>query len=490
MADAHINSDTPFNPAPEQKTSIRRFRPTLVQTRPVASRNTNTVPVLGFDLASMGLSEAADWLVKQIKTSTQTRLSFLNAHCANVARDNWRYAAALRTSGAIFPDGSGVAMAAKLTGQSLAGNLNGTDLFHPLCHRLAQNKMPLFLLGGRSGVARLAAEKAQAQHPDLIIAGAEDGYFEPQDEEHLIQSINKSGAKVVMAAMGVPDQDIWLARVAPRLDASLVMGVGGLFDFVSGQTSRAPKWLRKLGMEWTWRLACEPRRMWRRYLIGNVSFTCAAIAHALETRSKSIAQSVSLGLKRIFDIGVASCALLFLSPIMLGTAIAVAATSKGPVLFRQKRVGEDGATFEMLKFRSMVVDAETQRAKLLEQSDREGVTFKMKHDPRITPVGGLIRKFSIDELPQIINVLKGDMSLVGPRPALPEEVSRYDSRAMGRLAGKPGITGIWQVSGRANISFDQMVDMDRDYLKTRSFWTDVVIMLRTPMVVLSGEGAY
>ena len=145
----------------------------------------------------------------------------------------------------------------------------------------------------------------------------------------------------------------------------------------------------------------------------------------------------------------------------------------------------------MLKFRSMFTDAETRLAELTAANDRDdGVTFKLRQDPRVTRVGRLIRKYSIDELPQLLNVLRGDMSLVGPRPALPREVAKYSGQDLRRLNGKPGITGIWQVSGRADIPFQRMVEMDVDYLEKRSLFTDLSILARTPLAVIMAKGAY
>jgi lipopolysaccharide/colanic/teichoic acid biosynthesis glycosyltransferase len=230
------------------------------------------------------------------------------------------------------------------------------------------------------------------------------------------------------------------------------MGVGALFDFEAGVVARAPGIIRKAHAEWLWRLAMEPRRMWTRYVVGNPVFVARAAVNALR---KPVAQArpAMPVTKRILDVTVASTAIACLAPAFLGTALAVKLSSRGPVLFRQTRVGLNGAPFQMLKFRSMHTDAEARLAAIRGRSEREGVCFKMKDDPRLTPVGGLIRRYSLDELPQLLNVLRGDMSLVGPRPALPSEVANYPTGALRRLDAVPGITGVWQVSGRADVAF-------------------------------------
>ncbi|MFN3822437.1 MAG: sugar transferase [Pseudorhodobacter sp.] len=194
--------------------------------------------------------------------------------------------------------------------------------------------------------------------------------------------------------------------------------------------------------------------------------------------------------KRIFDIVIVLLGLLAVWPVFLVIAVAVRLSGPGPVFFVQSRVGLNGRRFGMVKFRSMYPDAEARRAELEAQSEREGLCFKLRDDPRVTPVGRFLRRSSMDELPQLFNVLLGDMSLVGPRPALPQEVAAYPVRAMGRLSALPGITGPWQVSGRADLDFAQMVDLDLDYVRAPSVGRDLALLWRTVSVVATGRGAY
>ncbi len=195
-------------------------------------------------------------------------------------------------------------------------------------------------------------------------------------------------------------------------------------------------------------------------------------------------------LKRGFDIVASFLALLVLSPLFGLIAILVKIEDGGPIFFPQIRVGRHGREFKMLKVRSMCLDAEQRLKELIEKNHhKEGVTFKLKDDPRITRVGKWLRKFSFDELPQLYNVLIGDMSLVGPRPPLPREVSKYSLAHRRRLAVKPGITCIWQISGRAEIDFSGQVQLDVDYIENQGFWVDVKILAKTIPAVLSGKGA-
>ena len=197
-------------------------------------------------------------------------------------------------------------------------------------------------------------------------------------------------------------------------------------------------------------------------------------------------------LKKSFDVIGSSLLILLASPILLGVAAAIKLTSKGPVFFRQDRVGINGKIFPMIKFRSMVVDAESRLEKLKGAEHDAGnvVLFKMKNDPRVTAVGKFIRRFSIDELPQLLNVVKGDMSLVGPRPPLRAEVDLYEDEARRRLLVKPGMTGLWQVSGRSDLTWDDTVRLDVYYVENWSITGDLVIIWKTAKAVVSSAGAY
>jgi lipopolysaccharide/colanic/teichoic acid biosynthesis glycosyltransferase len=195
-------------------------------------------------------------------------------------------------------------------------------------------------------------------------------------------------------------------------------------------------------------------------------------------------------MKRALDIVGSIAFLLVFSPLYLVLALLVKLEDRGPVFFSQTRVGRFGETLQMHKFRSMRLDAEAEFGKLLAQNEHaDGVTFKMKNDPRITHVGKWLRRFSLDELPQFVDVLTGKMSLVGPRPPTPREVALYSPADRRRLAVKPGLTCFWQVGGRSNIDFSGQVKLDVQYIETAGFWVDIKILLRTVRAVVSGNGA-
>jgi len=197
-----------------------------------------------------------------------------------------------------------------------------------------------------------------------------------------------------------------------------------------------------------------------------------------------------LAVKRAMDIVMSGFALVVLTPLLLAVALLVSVTSRGPIFYVQERVGRAGKPFRMVKFRSMYRDAHDRRTEHVEQNMHQGPIFKIRDDPRITPIGRAIRRLSIDELPQFFNVLMGRMSLVGPRPPLPEEFLDYTDRERQRLLVKPGVTCIWQVSGRSDIDFKTWIDMDLEYIETWSVRLDLKLLVKTVPAVLSGRGAY
>ncbi len=345
-----------------------------------------------------------------------------------------------------------------------------------------------------------------------MIAGAHHGYIDsPADTQAAIDEINASGASILLVGMGVPVQDLWIARNFDALRTPVVVAVGGLFDFFSGNVSRAPTLLRSIGCEWIWRLLQEPGRLWSRYLIGNVAFILRALAFVAQEQSETphhgkaarqrawlraqlerrLFAPLRAAAKRTLDIVGALAALTLFAPVFLATTIAIKIESSGPVFFRQTRIGRNGIPFTLVKFRSMRVGADALHATMQgATASRRDIRYKNQNDPRVTLTGRFIRRYSIDELPQFWNVLAGDMSLVGPRPALASEVRKYACSDRDRLLVKPGITCFWQVAGRANIDFVGQVALDRQYVRTHSISLDIWLLLRTPRAVLFGDGAY
>ena len=487
--------------------------------------------LFGISINSSSMQESVAWVLREAFRHRKSTAHFVNADCLNHAYKNKEYRRSLRDAKRVFADGSGIKLAANILEVTAGENINGTDMFPLICERSVQTNASLFMLGAKPDVARVAAENMQQRYPGLRIAGTRDGYFSREETASVIDEINKSGANIVLVAMGAPRQETWLSKYRHQINAGICLGVGGLFDYYSGNIPRAPDWMRRMGLEWIWRFMQEPGRMWKRYWIGNFVFiyrvmkqkaditqpaarldtgrintNLVALHKAPIVKQKQVVTGIRRGLRarlvkarwrsnnflnRTIDVMASGGLILLLSPLLLMLSLMIKLESRGPVFFSQMRVGEGGQHFRMWKFRSMYTDAEERKSDLSDnESMSGGVRFKMKKDPRITRIGAVIRRLSIDELPQLWNVLIGDMSLVGPRPGLPSEVAEYNQADRKRLLGKPGITCIWQVSGRSDIPFDQQVEMDVRYIAERSFFTNIKLIFKTIPAVISGRGAY
>jgi len=239
--------------------------------------NLPIIRLFGLNLISASSSET----IHAMLALPSARVAFVNAHCVNIAMTDTAYRGALLKADMLLPDGAGLELAAKLHGARFAANLNGTDLGPELARALAARGLSLFLLGAAPGVAERAGARLQELAPGLRIAGTRDGFAGLRDTQAAIDAINASGADMVWMATGVPHQDMWLAEHANALQPRYLMGVGALLDFLSGRILRAPLWMRRARLEWLWRLGLEPRRMFRRYVIGNVTFLAHAITHRL-----------------------------------------------------------------------------------------------------------------------------------------------------------------------------------------------------------------
>jgi len=467
--------------------------------------------LMGVRLMNTTMESAVELIKANVENRKKENIYFINADTLNQTYNKPSLRIVLNKTPYVFPDGSGIKMACNMRNMPLKQNVNGTDMFPFICRMAQKEGMKIFLYGAKEGVAKQMKSKVLKKFPNLQIVGAINGY-DLHDNE-VINMINYSEADIVFVAKGVPVQEEWIDTYSDKIIAPVVMGVGGLFDFYSGNIPRAPIWMREMGIEWIYRLMQEPKRMWKRYVVGNPLFLIRTFLWNKKQKRERMKKYYKITAakrifsflpdvsfvthlfypvaKRIIDICATSVATLLLAPLMVIVAILIRAESKGSVLFSQKRVGRDGKLFNMYKFRSMVQNAEALKKELSDTNEsKDGVIFKMKDDPRITKMGKFIRKWSIDELPQLFNVLKGDMSLVGPRPPVPSEVKEYVSDDLKRLHILPGITCYWQISGRSEIPFKQQVDLDKKYIRTCSLWTDIKILFGTIPAVLAKKGAY
>jgi N-acetylglucosaminyldiphosphoundecaprenol N-acetyl-beta-D-mannosaminyltransferase len=245
-----------------------------------------TIDLLGVRVANASETETLDWIFARQLFDIKTCVHYLNAHCSNLAAIDSNYREALSKADLILPDGCGVSISARLHGKRFASTLSFTDFIPLACQRLADSGGSVFLLGGSIGVAEGAAERLCKLCPGLRIAGTHRGFLREEEDDRVVERINRSGAQMLLVAMGVPRQELWLNRMMPFLHPSMAFGVGGLFDYLSGRIPRAPIALRAIGMEWFVRLYHEPRRLWRRYLLGNPLF----LARSLEAAALAVSR--------------------------------------------------------------------------------------------------------------------------------------------------------------------------------------------------------
>ena len=242
------------------------------------------VTILNIRIDNLTMSDAVERIADAVEGGgAPLQVCFVNADCANIAYEDKGYLRAIRSAGLVLADGIGMKLAGKLLGREIRQNVNGTDLFPRMCEMLNERGKSVYFLGARPGVAETAAEWTRERYPALVVAGGRYGYFPEDEDDAVVQEIAASAADVLLVAFGAPRQDEWIARRLGRLGVRAAMGVGGLFDFVSGRIPRAPAWMREIGMEWLYRLIREPERMWKRYLVGNALF----VFRALREKSRS-----------------------------------------------------------------------------------------------------------------------------------------------------------------------------------------------------------
>ncbi len=253
----------------------------------------SSISLFGLNIEDTTLIDASANIVHDAKLGVRRKIYFINAHCVNMAAINADYFCVLQNGGGVlFADGSGMRMASKLAGFSLKDNVNGTDLFPLICRDAANSGIRLAFLGARPGIAQRCADKMKSLFPNLDIVWTHDGYFNANNEMEMIKAINESDAQILFVAMGVPMQELWIARNADKICAPVLLGVGALFDFYSGEMRRAPYQMRKLGIEWLFRFILEPRRMFLRYAIGNPVFIIRVLWRRL--RGQEFLQKISL----------------------------------------------------------------------------------------------------------------------------------------------------------------------------------------------------
>jgi exopolysaccharide biosynthesis polyprenyl glycosylphosphotransferase len=332
---------------------------------------------------------------------------------------------------------------------------------------LGRCMMSVVAVGHEAAVANLVKELRRDQYHGLRVVGA--CVAQPSETAEIAEVPVYGGLDDVPAAVHVFGADTVAVLACPEMD---------------GVTLRRLAWeLEKTGTDLCLSPALLDVAGPRTTIRSTAGLTLLHVDHPQLT-------GMRLLIKDLFDRCAAAVVLILLAPLMAAVAVMIRLSDRGPALFTQVRVGKDGRSFKIYKFRTMVVDAEQRKGQLLESSDSDGVLFKLRDDPRITAMGARLRRWSIDELPQLANVFLGDMSLVGPRPAVPDEVAQYAEHVHRRLVVKPGLTGLWQVNGRSDLSWEESVRLDLRYVENWSFALDLQILWKTISALLRGSGAY
>ena len=322
-------------------------------------------------------------------------------------------------------------------------------------------------VGDELAVADLIAELRRERYHGLTVVGA--CVPRPEECDELAGVPVYGGLDDVTAAVKAFEADTVAVTVCPEMDGIRLRSLAWKLEKTGTDLCVAPRLLDVAG----------PRTTIR----PTAGLTLLHVDHPQ-------LEGFRVVVKDLFDRCAAAASLIMLAPLMAALAMTVWLSDRGPVFFTQVRVGKDGRAFRIYKFRTMVVDAELRKAEVMDRNEHDGVLFKLHKDPRVTAIGAHLRRWSIDELPQLFNVFLGDMSLVGPRPALPAEAEKYAEHVRRRLVVKPGITGLWQVNGRSDLSWDESVRLDLRYVENWSFALDLQILWKTVSAILQGSGAY
>jgi exopolysaccharide biosynthesis polyprenyl glycosylphosphotransferase len=322
-------------------------------------------------------------------------------------------------------------------------------------------------VGHELGVANLVTELAREQYHGLTVVGA--CVARPGVRDEVAGVPVYGGLDDITAAVKAFGADTVAVLSCPEMDAVTLRSLAWELEKTGTDLCVAPALLDVAGPRTTIRPTAG-----------------LTLLHVDHPQLGGVRQ----GLKDLFDRCAAAACLLMLAPVMLLVGVAIRLSDPGPALFKQVRIGKDGREFRIYKFRTMVVDAEQRKAQLMARNDLDGVLFKLRDDPRVTAVGSFLRRWSIDELPQLLNVFLGHMSLVGPRPPLPNEAAEYADHVRRRLVVKPGLTGLWQVNGRSDLSWEESVRLDLRYVENWSFALDLQILWKTASALLRGSGAY
>ncbi len=464
--------------------------------------------------------KAAEVIVRWAMAGESRYVCEAPVHMVMESYDAPDYRAVINQADLVTPGGMPLVWMLRALGLKGQTRVYGPELTLKVCQAASMHGVPVGLYGGTNAAVTLLSDRLRVKIPELRITYVHSPPFHPltdKEREEVIEQIKRSECRILFVGLGCPKQERWMAEHRSVLPV-VMLGVGAAFDFLSGQKPQAPGWMQRLGLEWLFRLCSEPKRLWFRYLYHNPRFVLLAFGQLIrerilhvpanhqslpkaseaessfeETRElkKALAQKqIQVCFKRLFDLIASTIALILLAPLFLVIALLITLTSPGPVFFHQKRDGYRGRDFRMWKFRSMQARHDDAMVTAQQTAAAEGKLIKLERDPRVTRLGKVLRVTSLDELPQLFNVLKGEMSLVGPRPLVPFMLDPHPAFRRTRALVRPGITGLWQIRDRENnTSALSMMKHDLEYIERFSLALDGEILLRTIRVVFSRKGA-
>ena len=436
----------------------RAAEPAIRQAAPETER----IPkrsFLGIDISVTSRADVIRFITQTARSRGKALVNNVNAQAMNIAHRDARFAAILNDSDIVFCDGFGVKALARLAGIRIGERMTPREWVDELLDRCVQERLSLYFLGCEEEVVQAFADEVARRHPRAIIAGCNHGYFDVRGEDNrsVITAINNSGADVVLVGMGMPRQEIWAHDALPELDRGVVVAVGALFKVYAGIEKPCPEWMSRCGFEWLWRLVHEPLRLGRRYFAGNPALFLRVCYAAF--------------VKRLIEFFLASMLFALCTPVLALFCALIRLETQGSALFRQKRVGKNGERFWIYKLRTLKPDFPPYASKRHVSSESA------------TRLGRFLRRSTIDELPQLINVIRGDMALIGPRPEMPFIADSYRGVETLRLSVKPGLTGLWQIArlrgetdGR---EIHEDITYDLNYVRRVGIFLDMRIFVQT-----------
>jgi exopolysaccharide biosynthesis WecB/TagA/CpsF family protein len=457
----------------------------------------------GLEIFNPSPADSLDLIVEKIGEEGGGIYTFLSASPWVYYHQDQRVRMCLEKSTHRFADGIATLIASRLHCGKVPRRITGPD-FTKMGLSQWSGKNMVFIGGSKGGIQKITELFKISSFIHI------DKEFKNLSEDDVIGTIAEIRQRmpdfeIIWLGIGCPKQEIFAYYLSRILKKELLSNgswsskeskknykifcIGAALDFTSGDKKRAPKIMQKLGLEWAFRFLQEPKRLFNRTVIGNLKFLYLCLRYKL-CNCKYLKTNYKTH-KRILDIIVSIGLLIFLSPLYFMASLAIYLQDRGPIIYKQARVGKGRVPFKFYKFRSMNVGAEELQENLEKYNESEdGIIFKMKKDPRITPIGRFLRRWSIDELPQLFNVLKGQMSLVGPRPPILRETSNFTQDQLRKFEVKPGITGLWQVSGRSLLPFKRQLELDIEYINNQCLILDLEILMKTIPTILSGRGAY